>query len=210
MLFRSWKEAEDFFEICVTAPAQTPAAIQLEALKKLTLEQLILYGKVRIFNVYGNENETQAFHSRFNPQSMHTQRLCASSSRHHTSTSQRTILRRRRYSSIRSRKTSRHSGLYVAATRSFTSWIAAVVSDQRCGRQEQNYGLVQQAIERAPRWLIRKLTRTYMTLGLRDIARESAIETEDEVRTILVSMVCVVLASFQHRHDADWIHSHVD
>ena len=44
---KRWKEAEDFFEICVTAPAQTPAAIQLEALKKLTLVQLILYGKVR-------------------------------------------------------------------------------------------------------------------------------------------------------------------
>ncbi len=32
--------------MCVTAPAQTPASIQLEALKKLTLVQLILYGQV--------------------------------------------------------------------------------------------------------------------------------------------------------------------
>lgn len=44
---KRWREAEEFFEICVTAPAQTPASIQLEALKKLTLVQLILYGKVR-------------------------------------------------------------------------------------------------------------------------------------------------------------------
>ena len=43
---KRWKEAEEFFEIVVTSPAQTPAAIQLEALKKLTLVQLILYGKV--------------------------------------------------------------------------------------------------------------------------------------------------------------------
>ncbi|KAJ3551166.1 hypothetical protein NM688_g4871 [Phlebia brevispora] len=42
---KRWQEAEEFFEICVTAPAQTPASIQLEALKKLTLVQLILYGK---------------------------------------------------------------------------------------------------------------------------------------------------------------------
>lgn len=43
---KRWKEAEEFFEIVVTAPAQVPAAIQLEALKKLSLVQLILYGKV--------------------------------------------------------------------------------------------------------------------------------------------------------------------
>ena len=45
---KRWKEAEEFFEICATAPAQTSASIQLEALKKLLLVQLILYGKVRI------------------------------------------------------------------------------------------------------------------------------------------------------------------
>ena len=44
---KRWKEAEEFFEIVVTAPAQVPAAIQLEALKKLSLVQLILYGKAR-------------------------------------------------------------------------------------------------------------------------------------------------------------------
>ncbi len=43
---KRWREAEEFLEICVTAPGQIPAAIQLEALKKLTLVQLILYGKV--------------------------------------------------------------------------------------------------------------------------------------------------------------------
>lgn len=46
---KRWREAEEFFEICVTAPAQTAAAIQLEALKKLTLVQLILYGKVSLY-----------------------------------------------------------------------------------------------------------------------------------------------------------------
>ena len=44
---KRWREAEEFFEIVVTSPAQIPAAIQFEALKKLTLVQLILYGKVR-------------------------------------------------------------------------------------------------------------------------------------------------------------------
>ena len=44
---KQWRKAEEFFEICVTAPAQTPAAIQLEAYKKLVLVQLIQYGEVR-------------------------------------------------------------------------------------------------------------------------------------------------------------------
>ena len=43
---KKWREAEEFFEICASSPGQAPAAIQLEALKKLTLVQLILYGKV--------------------------------------------------------------------------------------------------------------------------------------------------------------------
>ena len=45
---KKWREAEEFFEICASAPGQAAAAIQLEALKKLTLVQLILYGKVQL------------------------------------------------------------------------------------------------------------------------------------------------------------------
>lgn len=44
---KQWRKAEEFFEICVSAPAQVPAAIQLEAYKKLVLVQLIQYGGVR-------------------------------------------------------------------------------------------------------------------------------------------------------------------
>ena len=44
---RKWKEAEECFELVVCAPvAQHPAAIQLEALKKLTFVHLIAYGQV--------------------------------------------------------------------------------------------------------------------------------------------------------------------
>ena len=43
---KRWEEAEEFFEICVSSPAQVPAAIQLEAYKKLTLIQLISRGTV--------------------------------------------------------------------------------------------------------------------------------------------------------------------
>lgn len=44
---KRWEEAEEFFEICVTSPAAVPAAIQLDAYKKLILVQLISRGTVR-------------------------------------------------------------------------------------------------------------------------------------------------------------------
>ena len=54
-------------------------------------------------------------------------------------------------------------------------------------------GLINQVIERAPRWLIRKLTSTYVTLGLSDIAKEVGCASEDEVRATIVSMVSVFI-----------------
>lgn len=45
-VLKKWSEAEEFFEICVTAPGAVPAALQLEALKKLRLVQLISRGAV--------------------------------------------------------------------------------------------------------------------------------------------------------------------
>lgn len=45
---KKWEEAEEFFEICVSSPAQVPAAIQFEAYKKLTLVQLISRGTVSL------------------------------------------------------------------------------------------------------------------------------------------------------------------
>jgi COP9 signalosome complex subunit 3 len=38
---KRWAEAEEFFEVVASAPGQVPSAIQLEALKKLVLVQLI-------------------------------------------------------------------------------------------------------------------------------------------------------------------------
>jgi COP9 signalosome complex subunit 3 len=43
---KRWAEAEEFFEMVASAPGQVPSAIQLEALKKLLLVQLISKGKV--------------------------------------------------------------------------------------------------------------------------------------------------------------------
>lgn len=58
-----------------------------------------------------------------------------------------------------------------------------------CLLQDKNVGLLKQALERAPRWSIKKLTETYLTLSLSDIGREVGIADEEAVRGLVVSMV---------------------
>lgn len=43
---KRWADAREFFEICACSPGSAAAAIQLEALKKLVIVQLIHEGKV--------------------------------------------------------------------------------------------------------------------------------------------------------------------
>jgi len=50
-------------------------------------------------------------------------------------------------------------------------------------------GLVEQALERAPRWAIKKLTGTYLTLALHDIRKAVKIDDQDRVRSLVLSMV---------------------
>lgn len=50
-------------------------------------------------------------------------------------------------------------------------------------------GLVNQALERSPRWVIKRLTATYLTLTLADLAKQVKIKDEEKVREIVVSMV---------------------
>lgn len=44
-------------------------------------------------------------------------------------------------------------------------------------------------MDRAPRWSLKKLTATYLTLGLADIGRAVKIDSEDDVRNLILSMV---------------------
>jgi COP9 signalosome complex subunit 3 len=58
---KMWAKAEEFFEICVTAPGMVPSAIQLEALKKMRLIQLISRGKIEQLPKYALSNLTRLF-----------------------------------------------------------------------------------------------------------------------------------------------------
>ncbi|GJE86770.1 hypothetical protein PsYK624_028520 [Phanerochaete sordida] len=143
---KRWREAEEFFEIVVTSPAQTPAAIQYEALKKLTLVQLVLYGKPIQPPKYANNQL------------------------------------------IRMIKNSPYNTLGKAYPQTVATLTAIIQKDVEVFRADQNFGLVQQVIDRAPRWLIKRLTLTYITLGLADIGREVGLEAE-EARAVVMSMI---------------------
>ena len=55
--------------------------------------------------------------------------------------------------------------------------------------QDKTLGLLQQALERAPRWQIKKLTGTYLTLSLAEIGNAVRITDEETVRDTILSMV---------------------
>ncbi|KDQ60436.1 hypothetical protein JAAARDRAFT_32856 [Jaapia argillacea MUCL 33604] len=55
---------------------------------------------------------------------------------------------------------------------------------------DENLGLVLQVLDAAPRWAIQKLTHTYLSLGLGEIAKSVGMEGEvEEVGRILLSMI---------------------
>jgi COP9 signalosome complex subunit 3 len=52
----------------------------------------------------------------------------------------------------------------------------------------QEYG-TRRTLERAPRWAIKKLTVTYLTLTLHDIGKAVKIIDQDRIRSLILSMV---------------------
>ncbi|KAJ7207529.1 hypothetical protein GGX14DRAFT_455661 [Mycena pura] len=146
-VLKRWADAEEYFEICVTAPGAVPAALQLEAMKKLRLVQLISRGEVSPLPKYAHTAlprifKNSIYHDLISAYPQNSERLCA---------------------------------LLEKEKQTFSS--------------DKNLGLVTQAIDRAPRWTLKKLTATYVTLGLADIARSVGIQSEDEVRALLLSMI---------------------
>lgn len=145
-----WALAEDYFEICITAPAHgtTISAVQMEALKKLKLVQLIRTGTASPLPKYTNSSLLRAF-----------------------------------------RNTPYNS--FIQAYPSQGDALRALVEKERnLFSNERNLGLITQALQRGPRWQVKKLTATYVTLSFAEIGRQVGIASEDDVRDLVLSMVC--------------------
>jgi len=142
-----WEDAEDFFEVCVSSPAMVPSAIQLEALKKLKLVQLIYKGKASGLPRYVHQGLPR-------------------------------LLKNTPYNA------------FINAYPHNIDQLQNVINEHRqLFITEKNLGLIIHAFRRAPRWTLKKLTSTYLTLSLADIAREIKIESITEVRNLLLSMI---------------------
>ncbi|KAF9240427.1 hypothetical protein BU15DRAFT_45833 [Melanogaster broomeanus] len=161
---KRWSEAQEFFEICTCSPGPAAAGIQLEALKKLVLVQLIHEGKVAIILSH----------------------ICAP-----TNVNTRRHLPRKYVHPALPRllKGSPYS-LFVNAYPQQRAQLRAIIEgEQHLFANEKTLGLITQALDHAPRWSIRKLTATYLTLHLSDIGQAVGIESEDEVRALILSMI---------------------
>lgn len=144
---KRWPEAEEYFEICVTSPGTYPSALQMEALKKLKLVQLISTGKISPLPKYTNPLLIRLF-----------------------------------------KNTPYHA--FINAYPQSTELLYEIYDKERqTFSAEKNLGLISQAVARAPRWVLKKLTATYVTLHLADIGKAIKIGSEDEVRELLLSMI---------------------
>lgn len=145
---KRFREAEDFLEIVVSSPAQgPPAALQLDALNKLALIQLLVYGRAGATPRYTHPTLARIF------------------------------------------KASPYHALAKAYPAPASALIALAEKDAKTFSADGNVGLVRQALARAPRWAVRKLTETYVTLALPEIGKAVGIESEAEVRAMVLSMV---------------------
>jgi len=144
---RLWDEAEDFFEICIGSPAVVPSAVQLEALKKLKLVQLISRGKTLGLPRYTHQALSRAL------------------------------------------KNTPYQTFINAYPRNPEQLHKVMEENRQLFASERNFGLIVQAIRRAPRWMLKKLTATYLTLGIADIAKAIKVESEAEVRNLLLNMI---------------------
>lgn len=153
-MLKRWPEAEEFFEICATAPGSVPAAIQMEALKKMRLVQLIAKGKASPLPKYTNQ---------------HLQRQFKGTPYHQ----------------------------FVTNYPNNVEILKEIINKERSlFSSEKNLGLLRQALDRAPRWALKKLTATYLSLNLADIGKAVKIDSEEEVRRLLLDMVRLPASPF--------------
>ncbi len=141
-----WAESEDYFEVCITAPG-VASALQVEALKKMKLVQLIRQGSTSPLPKYTNNAILRAF------------------------------------------KNSPYHAFVEAYPSNVDKMRSIIEKDRALFQTEKNTGLLSRAWARAPRWSLKKLTRTYVTLSLGEIGRQVGIKSEEEVRDLVLSMV---------------------
>jgi COP9 signalosome complex subunit 3 len=152
----------------ISVPAIVPSAIMIDAYKKFVLVSLILSGQVR--------RDTSDLTARVTNNVVQTGQLP-------------------RYTSSGLQRHFRHAcAPYEELATSFQTRSVADVT--KCIEQNReayvkdgNWGLVKQASKALVRKNIQRLTQTYLTLSLQDIADNVKLKSKDEAEKILLRMV---------------------
>jgi COP9 signalosome complex subunit 3 len=144
---RRWTEAEEYLEMVVSAPiaSNAPSAIQMEAMKKLSLVQLIIYGQLKNMPKY-----VPALFTKNVKQSAYGQ---------------------------------------LAKIYPGGPLIQLIEKEAKTFLQDFNMGLVKEALSTAPRWKLKTLTKTYLTLSLSEIGKEIGIADLAALRGLVENMV---------------------
>ncbi|KAJ3736692.1 hypothetical protein DFJ43DRAFT_518661 [Lentinula guzmanii] len=159
----NYTAAIDYFETALTAPSTTnspPAGLQLEALKKLRLVQCIAMGGPQPLPKYTSPVLTR-------------------------------ILKSTPYQNlINAFPGSLHAKDRGEGPSSGNNRLKQLVSkDRDFYASECNLGLVELLVAEAPKWVIKRLTETYVTLGLAEIGRYVGIDDEQQVRALVLKMI---------------------
>ncbi|KAG8801798.1 hypothetical protein FRC16_011113 [Serendipita sp. 398] len=146
---KRWPQAEEFLEMVVAAPiaSSIPSAIQMEAMKKLALVQLIRHGTLKSLPRYVPQMFTK---------------------------------------SIKQSPYGQLAKAYPAG-----NLIQIAEKEAKVFTQDFNFGLLREVLDHAPRWKLRTLTKTYLTLSMSEIGKEIGMEDGKVLRALVEDMIRV-------------------
>lgn len=153
---KEWTAAEEYLEMVVSAPltSNVPSAVQIEAMKKLSLVQLIRHGALKSL-------------PRYVPQLFSK------------------TIKQSAYGQL--------AKVYPAG-----NVLQVAEKETKTFQHDYNIGLVREVLENAPRWKLRTLTKTYLTLSLSEIGKEIGMENTAHLRSLVEDMVRLRFLAFYY------------
>jgi COP9 signalosome complex subunit 3 len=86
---------------------------------------------------------------------------------------------------------------YGALAKAYPSgaYITVMEKEEKVFKGDNNWGLVNLVVEKAPRWKLKTLNKTYQTLSLSEIAKEIGMPNDGSLRGLVETMVRLFLSS---------------
>jgi len=86
---------------------------------------------------------------------------------------------------------------YGALAKAYPSgaYITVMEKEEKVFKSDNNWGLVNLVVEKAPRWKLKTLNKTYQTLSLSEIAKEISMPNDGSLRELVETMVRLLFTS---------------